>query len=429
MHQTLQSVGRFRRPEQRCPKDIKFLAFKNISKKVINSLRTFHFPRGRRWIAEDIVSVLAYSWIRGVSIHHACENLNAWAVNEYPNTSYEYADGRHRRLVPHQTTVNAWLRLLSLQDAEILTRSLFEACLKQFFIQEDRCKKVVLEFDLTYLGYWGKRRDPLIKGSRMVKGTRRIRHYHAAMIHGAGVSLYVALQHVAKSQSKIPFMIETARWLQGLGFNIEFCVIDREYYRQGIVDGMKHLGVDVIVPAKEWKRLKNAKKDYIIGKKGRTQQYYLIQMGKKGRKSKKTRCWIILHARGNQRIDTIKRGYHQNLITLEEACNQIYALVTTRAPQYAGSRFPLQSKRIYKMRWQIETAFRDNERHKAIWRSNYDGTRIIGEFGRFLLFNSWQIARKEDDRKDRLTFQLFRDELLDRALRRIKPKHIVYSRS
>jgi len=418
MQSTTQAVGWVSRPNQRCPKDIKLITFKNISKDVINNLPNFHFPKGRRWNAEDIVAVLAYAWIRGVSIHHACEILNTWAMSECPGASYEYADGRHRRLIPHQTTVNAWLRLLSLQDAEDVSRTLFEVCLTQFFTQENRNKKVVLEFDLTYLGYWGKRRDPLIKGSRMVKGTRRIRHYHAAMIHGAGVSLYVALQHVAKSQSKIPFMIETARWLLNLGFKIEFCVIDREYYRYGILDSMKQLGVDVIIPAKEWKRLKNAKKDYLKGVKGRIQQYYLIQGGKKGRKSKKARCWILLHPRGKQRIDEIKRDYCQNLKTLDEASQQIYALVTTRAPQYAGSRFPLEIKRTYKKRWQIETAFRDNERHKAIWRSNYDGTRFIGEFGRYFLFNAWQIARSEDLRKERLTFQMFRDELVDRNLGR-----------
>lgn len=414
MEEPTQAVGWVSRPNQRCPKDNNISVFKNISKKVIKSLSNFHFPRGRRWVAEDIISILAYSSIRGKSIPHTCERLNDWAVNENPDASYEYADGRHRRLVPHQTTVNAWLRLLSLQDAEYLTRAIFEASLKQFFIEENRSKKVILEFDLTYRGYWGERRDSLIKGSRMVKGTRRIRHYHAAMIHGAGASLYVALQHVAKGQSKIPFMIETARWLQGLGLEIEFCVIDREYYRQGILDELKQVGIDVIVPAKEWKRLRNAKKEYLNGIKGRTQRYFLIQGGKKGRRAKKTRCWLVLHARGNQRIDEIKRGYKQKRITLDEASSQIYALVTTQAPQYAGSRFPLRTKRTYKKRWQIETSFRDNEQHMAIWRSNYDGTRFISEFGRYFLFNAWQIERTKDPRGHRLTFHMFRDELVDR---------------
>jgi len=414
MQPTLQSVGRFRRPNQRCPKNNKLITFKNISKSVINSLSYIHFPKGRKWIAEDIIAILAYSWIKGVSIHHACEKLNAWAVQAHPKLVWEYADGRHRRLYPHQTTVNAWLRLLSLVNAQDLSRTVFEVSLRRFFFRNNRSKRVVLEFDLTYLGYWGKRRDRLIKGSRMVKGTRHIRHYHAAMIHGAGVSLYVGLHHVAKGQSKVPFMIETAQWLLKMGFEISYCVVDREYYRQGVLNALKQLHIDVITPAKDYKRLGTAKRDYLMGIKGRTQQYSLSQGARTGRIAKKVKCWIIFHARGYQRLDEIKRDFQQGMRTLKDASDQIYALITTRAPQYSGSRFPLQTRRVYKMRWQIETAFRDNEIHKAIWRSNFDGTRFIGELGRLLMFNAWQIARREDPRKNRLTFQMFRDELVDR---------------
>jgi IS4 transposase len=121
-----------------------------------------------------------------------------------------------------------------------------------------------------------------------------------------------------------------------------------------------------------------------------------------------------LQARGTQRIDEIKRDFKEGRKTLKSASAQMYALITTWAPQYAGSRFPMLVRRIYKMRWQIETAFRDNEIHKAIWRSNYDGTRFIGEFGRYLLFNNWQIAKVEDFRKDRFPFQMYRDELIDK---------------
>ena len=411
MQQTTQAVGWVDRPHQRCPKNIKEITFKNISKSVIASLSHFHFPKGRKWNAEDIVTVLAYSWIKGCSIHRACEKLNIKAVKKHPEEGYEYADGRHRRLVPHQTTVNAWLRLLSLKDAQDVSQALFEAILRRFYFSRKRSKKIVLEFDLTYLGYWGKRRDPLIKGSKMIKGTRWIRHYHAAMIHSEGVSLYVAMHHVAKGESKVPFMIETARWLQNLGFEITFCVVDREYYRHGVLEHMKQLGIDVIVPAVNHKKLQNTKRAYILGQKKRIQRFNVIQAGKKGRRSKKVNCWVILHARGNQRIDEIKRDYRQNLKFLSEASDQLYALVTTRAPQYAGSRFPLLTRKTYKMRWQIETSFRDNETHKAIWRSNLDGNRFIGEMGRYLLFNAWQIARYNDPRKGRLTFQLFRDEL------------------
>ena len=76
MQQIMQAVGWVGRPGQRCPKNIKLHAFKNIAKSVINALSDIHFPKGRRWIAEDIVSILAYSYTTGVSIHHACEKLN-----------------------------------------------------------------------------------------------------------------------------------------------------------------------------------------------------------------------------------------------------------------------------------------------------------------------------------------------------------------
>ncbi len=210
MQLKMQAVGKVGIPYQRCPKYNKLNAFKNIAKSVINALPYIPFPKGRIWNAEDIVSVLAYSWIRGVSVHHASEKFNSWARKLHHGLKVEFADGRYRRFSPHQTTINAWLRQLSINDAHALAKAVFEAGLRRFFFHKNRKKSVVLEFDLTYLGYWGKRRDPYIKGSKMVKGTRFIRHYHGAMIHGSGVSLYVGLRHVAKGESKIPFMIETA---------------------------------------------------------------------------------------------------------------------------------------------------------------------------------------------------------------------------
>ena len=65
------------------------------------------------------------------------------------------------------------------------------------------------------------------------------------------------------------------------------------------------------------------------------------------------------------------------------------------------------------MRWQIETEYRDNEVQKALNRSNYDSTRFICELGRLLLYNMWQEARFEDPRHDKLTFLIFRDEIVD----------------
>ncbi|UYP47995.1 hypothetical protein NEF87_004280 [Candidatus Lokiarchaeum ossiferum] len=125
------------------------------------------------------------------------------------------------------------------------------------------------------------------------------------------------------------------------------------------------------------------------------------------------RCWVLLFARGNQSLAAIKNAYRQNNLSLTDASEQIYALITTIAPQFHSKSFVYTIKRYYKMKWQIETAFRDVDDHKGIWRSNYDGIRLFAEIGKYLLFNFWQIERGELDSNKAITFQEYRDWLID----------------
>ncbi|MHA1733828.1 MAG: hypothetical protein ACTSU5_17940 [Promethearchaeota archaeon] len=71
-------------------------------------------PAGRKWGVEGVVTVLAHAWPRGVSVHHAAERLNHWTVVHGHHAPGTFADGRQSRAVPHQTTVNAWVRLVDL---------------------------------------------------------------------------------------------------------------------------------------------------------------------------------------------------------------------------------------------------------------------------------------------------------------------------
>ncbi|MCF2139556.1 MAG: hypothetical protein K9W44_05840 [Candidatus Lokiarchaeota archaeon] len=71
------------------------------------------------------------------------------------------------------------------------------------------------------------------------------------------------------------------------------------------------------------------------------------------------------------------------------------------------------------MRWQIETAFRDVNIHKGLWRSNRDGTRLFGEMGKYLLFNYWQIERDQIFSNHQMAFQEYRNWLMDEFSRTI----------
>jgi len=413
MQTCTQAVHRISQFGPRYPNFNKISFFKNLAKSVRKALHLPVTRQGRKWYLDDILAVLCYCWIRGVSIHHACEKLNRWARKFLDFKLREYSDGRFSRAFPHQTTINDWLRTQTLLNVEDVYRIVFEKMIRMTFLTKTRKTNFVLEFDLTYLGYWGKRRDSLIKGSKMVKGTRRIRHYHGAMIHGQHKSLYIGCHHVAKGESKIPFMVQIADWLIDLGLNIKVCVVDREYYRHNVLKSFKQRNIEVVTPAKNYKQLKNCKNDYLNEKKGRIQHYELGTKAKKGKRRKLMRCWVLLYARGKQSLNTIKTQYRQGYLSVKDTSEQMYALITTTAPQYHSKSFVYTIKRYYKMRWQIETAFRDVDVHKGIWRSNDDGTRLFAEMGKYLLFNFWQIERDEISPDHRMTFQEYRDWLID----------------
>ncbi len=373
-------------------------------------------PDNRKVKAANVVAVLAYAWVRGVSIDHAAERLDDFAIAEGSHVPRLFADGRQSRAYPHQTSVNDWLREMDLPAARRLCKAVFGAALRLARDRKLLPRQVVIEYDLTPHGYWGRRRDPHIKGSTLVKGTRFIRHYHAAMVHGGGVSLYVALDHVAKSQSKVPFLLETARWLKTLGFKVKWALADREYYRHGVLAGLKRLGVDVITPAKDYPRMRAAKEDYLLGRKGRVQAFQLGTKAKKGARTLYAACWVVIcPVRDAGSLDAIRAKLRQQKMTLDEACGKLFGLLTTAAPQGHGRGFPGLVLRLYRMRWQIETGFRQVEVKHSPWRSERDGTRLVDELGRAVLHNLWQLARKSDPRGETLTLQVFRDEIVDAA--------------
>jgi hypothetical protein len=184
------------------------------------------------------------SWF---SIPNATERLNEkmWLALHQPK--YIFKDGRAARLVPHQTSVNAWLAQFDLVQIDLITQAIFETMILRIRgMCPRRFHQIMVDFDFTYQGYWGSRRDDHIVGSKMVKGTKFIRHYHGVLIHATGISLFCAIDHTPKNQSKIPFMIRTIQWLLQLGFKISYAAMDREYYRYDILASFKKLGVDVI---------------------------------------------------------------------------------------------------------------------------------------------------------------------------------------
>lgn len=406
-----------RTPRSTSPAFDSFTEFKKIAAQVIKAVGAKNLPLGKRkWKAIDMLVVLVYAWLRGVSPDHASEKLNDIAIEKGWFKPVTFADGRHSRAVPHQTQVNEWLGKMELPQLKKLARAVFAVALKEARRKGYLPREVVLEYDTTLRGYWGRRRDRLIKGTTKVKGTHHARQYHGAMIHGGGASLYVALDHVAKEESKVPFLLDTAAWLKKIGFKVKWALADREYYSYSVLSTLKAQGIDVITVAKDYKQLRCAKEAYLAGRKGRVQSFTIKSGAKAGCKVQSIKCRLVLYPKKKYSLAAIRRDLRHGAMTMDEACERIYGLITTAAPQGHGKKFPALIRRLYRTRWKIETGYRVADVKHCSWRSDRDGTRFMDEMGRMLLLQDlWQVAKGDDPRGNTLTLETFRDEIVNKS--------------
>jgi hypothetical protein len=82
--------------------------------------RTWRFKRSRnsRYKEEDFLKVFFFSEILGRSIHDCSEFLNDYFLSKKRGRPRIFADGRRRRVVPHQTEVNKYLRMIGFSKAQ-----------------------------------------------------------------------------------------------------------------------------------------------------------------------------------------------------------------------------------------------------------------------------------------------------------------------
>ncbi|WP_457558714.1 hypothetical protein [Candidatus Harpocratesius sp.] len=88
------------------PKFNKISFFINLAKSVRKALKVPLTRQGQKWYFDDILAVLCYCWIRGVSVHHACQKLNRWAQKFLDFKPQEYNDRQKFCAFQHQNTVN-----------------------------------------------------------------------------------------------------------------------------------------------------------------------------------------------------------------------------------------------------------------------------------------------------------------------------------
>jgi hypothetical protein len=367
--------------------------FKKFCTAVISRMWKFKRGKNSRYEEQDFLKVFFLSELLGRSIHETSELLNAYLLSKRRGRPKIFMDGRRKRQIPHQTEVNKYLRKIGLKKAQNILRECLDEQLLEALDRGLISKKVNVLIDFTEHPYFGKRDDVMIKGTNRQKGTKKMRHYLGFSILSRGTHLYVGLKQVATGQSKIPIILKTLTHLLDLGFKLGKVMMDREFYRAELLDRIKGMGGEVIVPAKKYKKIKQYLVDYFKGTHGRVRKYtFSSKLGAECRYSQ--HVYVIIKAKNQFTLQGVKRAYRAGKISLDDARKRLFLIMTTEKPRGKTSSWASRTALFYRRRWLIETGFSDLNRINRRWRSNCDNVRYLDMLVRLLLYNSWKMNKK-----------------------------------
>ncbi len=367
--------------------------FKNFCEEVTSRMWKRNKPRNYIYRDSDFLKVFFLSEVLGRSIHDTSEMLNDYILSSRKGRRKMFADGRKRRAIPHQTEVNKYLRKIGYQRARNVLRKCLDSQLTTALDSSLISRKVNVLIDFTEHPYYGKREDKMIKGTNRQKGTKKMRHYLAFSLLSRETHLYAGLEQVATGQSKIPIILKFLDHLLDLGFELKYVLMDREFYRAELLDEIKGMGGNVLIPAKQYKKVKRFVSEYIEGTAGRVRRYTFSS-------ATEAKCrffahvYLIIKAKRGFSLQGVKRDYRNGKITLKDAQHRVFTVMTTEKPKGKTSSWASRVSLFYRRRWMIETGFSDLNRINARWRSNHDDVRYLDLTARMLLYNSWKANKK-----------------------------------
>jgi len=357
--------------------------------------RIWKHKKAKNWRYDDIdfLKVFFFSEIIGRSIHDTSEMLNEHFLRSKRGRRKRFTDGRRRRMIPHQTEVNKYLRRIGLQRARNILRECLDTQLTEALALNLISKKVNVLIDFTEHPYYGKRDDKMIKGTNRQKGTKKMRHYLGFSILSRNIHLYAGLEQVATGHSKIPIIIKFLDHLLNLGFELKYVLMDREFYRVELLDDIKRKGGNVLIPAKSYKKIKQIIADYLSDNGGRVRKYAFSTATEAKRRFSQN-VYLIIRAKRGFSLQGVKRDFQDEKISLKDAQRRVFTIMTTEKPKGKTSSWASRVSLFYRRRWLIETGFSDLNRINRRWKSNYDNVRYLDMLARMLLYNSWKINKK-----------------------------------
>lgn len=306
--------------------------FKKFYNAIVSRMWKFKRAKNAKYEDNDFLRMFFFSEIVGRSIHDTSEMLNEYILSKRRGRRKTYADGRKKRFVPHQTEVNKYLRRISLAKTHNILRECLDKQLKEALDQGLISNKVNVLIDFTDHPYYGKREDKMIKGTNRQKGTTKMRHYLGFSILSLEIHLYAGLEQVATGRSKIPIIIKFLDHLLNLGFGLNYVLMDREFYRTELLNAIKGMGGNVLIPAKAYRKVKNVIEEYITGKGNRVRRYSFSSTPGANHRFFQN-VYLIMKAKRGFSLQGVKKDYQNGRIPLKVVQTRIFTIMTTEKPK------------------------------------------------------------------------------------------------
>jgi hypothetical protein len=378
--------------------------FKKFCVAIKSRMWKFKRARNARYGDMDFLRVFFYSEIIGRSIYDTSELLNELFLSVRKGRRKNYSNGRKKRIIPHQTEVNAYLRKIGLRKAHNILRECLDFQLQEALDLKIITKRINVLIDFTEHAYYGKRDDRMIKGTNRQKGTKKMRHYLGFSILSDRTHLYAGLEHVPNGQSKIPLILQFLDHLLDLGFELEYVIMDREFYRAELLDEIKGMKGNVLIPAKSYKKVKTIVEEYLTGRGKRVRRYSFSSATET-----KFRFFqdvnLIIKAKRGFTLQAVKRDFQRGRLSLNDARRRMFVIMTTEKPKGKRSSWASRISLLYRKRWYIETGFSDLNRMNRRWKSSHDGVRYLDLLVRMLLYNAWKMNKSWVKKNQKLEYK------------------------
>ena len=226
--------------------------------------------------------------------------------------------------------------------------------------------------------------------SKRKNGTSKFEVY--ATIHAVGRKINAALDcyHILSDSTNVEFIREFVHMLTQNAIKTHLLLLDREFYAVDVMNMLQELGREFLMPAKKNATIKKAIREY--HEKKRKAVSRITMKNKLGISF--TYTLIIRKARKPTRVDkhpTYKTKKSKQ--KKEKSIESQYVAFATNIPLNRALHDLSKIPRLYRMRWGIETAYRQIEEIRPWTTSRKSQYRAILFYTSLFAYNVWAIAR------------------------------------